>query len=307
MFTEAEYKLHWSSIIDMIDSYTKNELKDMVQYQFKNPGKGFRSLLAIHLCETFTIPSSKIYPLCAAIELIHNASLVHDDIEDNDEYRRGMLAAWKKFGISNAINLGDYLFTMAFEIVSQKSPLFVDMLSASIKTLVEGQIREINANSFELDGYLEIARKKSGALFTLPLLGAYKLKESTIDMQPLIAFGYNIGEIYQLRDDIIDMIGQKEGRPKYSDIREGRFSILNILTYANIEDKNNFRTMLGGNKDNLLKLYKKHSALEKAYDLHNEKVLELKNRKIYFEIKPVMDVFLTKLSLPLMNDDYYGH
>jgi geranylgeranyl pyrophosphate synthase len=127
-------------------------------------------------------------------------------------------------------------------------------------------------------------------------------------MKTLVSFGYNLGEIYQLRDDIIDMMGQKEGRPKYSDIKEGRFSILNIITYDDIEDKNSFSAMLlsGDNKDKLLELYKKHSILEKAYNLHNSKILELKSRKVYTEIKPVIDVFLEKLSLPLMNDKYYG-
>ena len=310
MFTETDYELHWPKIINIIDSYTKNEsaLKNIVQYQFKNPGKGFRSILSIHICEELGVSLYKIYPLCAAIELIHNASLVHDDIEDHDEYRRDDLAVWKKFGISNAINLGDYLFATAFEILSQKSPELIEILSLSIKSLVEGQIMEINSNSFKLEDYLEIARKKSGALLTLPILGAYRLKGNAIDMKTLISFGYNLGEIYQLRDDIIDMMGQKEGRPKYSDIKEGRFSILNIITYDDIEDKNSFSAMLlsGDNKDKLLELYKKNSTLEKAYNLYHKKILELKGRKIYSEIKPVIDAFLEKLSLPLMNDKYYG-
>jgi geranylgeranyl pyrophosphate synthase len=177
MFTETDYKLHWPKIIDIIDSYTKNELKEIVQYQFKNPGKGFRSMLSIHICEELGVLPSEIYPLCAAIELIHNASLVHDDIEDHDEYRRGALAVWKKFGISNAINLGDYLFATAFEILSQKSPELIEILSLSIKSLVEGQIMEINSHSFQLEDYLEIARKKSGHYLLYQYLGPIGLKE----------------------------------------------------------------------------------------------------------------------------------
>jgi len=306
MFTEIDYNFHFPKIIGIINTYTKNELQEIVQYQFKNPGKGFRSILSIHIAEALDIPPAKIYPLCAAIELIHNASLVHDDIEDNDEYRRGKLAVWKRFGLANAINFGDYLFATAFEILSQQSPELVEILSLSIKSLVNGQISEINADSLNLDKYLDIVRQKTGALFTLSILGPYQLK-GDIDKKSVASFGYNLGEIYQLRDDIIDMTGQKEGRPKYSDMKKGRFSVLNVITYERIENKADFSAMLlnGVNKDELLVLYKKHSTLEKAYELYNEKILELKNREIYYEIKPVMDVFLNKLSLPNMSQKHY--
>jgi len=307
MFTEIDYELHLPRVIDIIDSYTKNELKEIVQYQFKDPGKGFRSLLSIHICETLDISPSKIYPSCAAIELIHNASLIHDDIEDNDEYRRGNVAVWKRFGISNAINFGDYLFATAFEILSQKSPELVEISSLSVKELIKGQIMEINSNSLQLIDYLEIAKRKTGALFILSTFAPYRLKGNA-DMDTIISFGYNLGEIYQLRDDIIDAIGQKEGRPKYSDIKKGRFSILNIITYEDIEDKRDFsaRLLNGINQDELLELYKKNATLEKAYNLYHKKILELKSRSIYGDIKPVIDVFLERLSLPIMDEKYYG-
>jgi geranylgeranyl pyrophosphate synthase len=307
MFTQIEYEFHLPKVIDIIDLYTENELKEIVQYQFKNSGKGFRSLLSIHICETLGISPSKIYPLCSALELIHNASLVHDDIEDNDEYRRGDLAIWKKFGLSNAINFGDYLFATAFEILCQKSPELVEILSLSIKELVKGQIMEINSNSLQLIDYLEIAKRKTGALFILSIFAPYQLKGNA-DRDTIISFGYNLGEIYQLRDDIIDVIGQKEGRPQYSDIKEARFSILNIITYEDIADKEGFRAMLlnGVSKNELLELYKKNSTLEKAYNLYHKKIAELKNGSIYDDIKPVIDIFLEKLSLPMMNEKYYG-
>lgn len=191
-------------------------------------GKLLRPSLALFSCEALGGELEKALPLACALELIHNFSLVHDDIQDGDEFRRGRPTVWKVFGVGQAINSGDALLVLALD-----TPLSTDLpdetkvmaqkalLSATLR-MIEGQVLDLAAEGkpLSVEGYLEMARRKTGALLGCALeLGA--LAAGRPDLRELCgALGEELGLAFQIRDDILGIWGDpgKTGKPVGSDL-----------------------------------------------------------------------------------------
>jgi geranylgeranyl diphosphate synthase type I len=191
-------------------------------------GKLLRPSLVLFSCEALGGKPEKALPLACALELIHNFSLVHDDIQDGDEFRRGRPTAWKVFGLGQAINSGDALLVLALEtalsadlpdetkVLAQKA-----LLSATLR-MIEGQVLDLSAEGkpLSVEGYLEMARRKTGALLGCALeLGA--LAGGRPDLRELsLALGEELGLAFQIRDDILGIWGDpgKTGKPVGSDL-----------------------------------------------------------------------------------------
>jgi geranylgeranyl diphosphate synthase type I len=178
-------------------------------------GKLLRPSLVLFSCEALGGKPEKALPLACALELIHNFSLVHDDIQDGDEFRRGRPTAWKVFGLGQAINSGDALLVLALDtalsadlpdetkVLAQKA-----LLSATLR-MIEGQVLDLSAEGkpLSVEGYLEMARRKTGALLGCALeLGA--LAGGRPDLRELsLALGEELGLAFQIRDDILGIWG----------------------------------------------------------------------------------------------------
>jgi geranylgeranyl pyrophosphate synthase len=184
---------------------------------------------------------SPLQHLAAATELLHNASLVHDDLQDKDSHRRGRETVWRRFGPETAINLGDYFISSTYALLSRiQAPggtvaQLVSLFADSTCRVIGGQSAEMETTRKLAIGpadYRRIARGKSGVLMALPVVGALKIAEAghkTIEISRK-AMEW-LGLAYQIQDDLVDLFGLKDGRPAGVDLREGRIS-LPIIYYA---------------------------------------------------------------------------
>lgn len=218
---------------------------EMIRYQLESRGKRIRPALVFGIHRAFGGSDEAAIPFAAAVELIHNASLVHDDIQDEDEERRGRPSAWKRFSINQAINLGDILFALAFEVFDRSSfppEIKLEVVKLSIRTvceLVNGQVLELmyrRKGEITLDEYFTMVDGKTSSLFRLASRGARALRANGTDVwrEDLALLGSCLGNMFQLRDDIIDLFGMKEGRRAGSDILEGKVSVLTSLSLSRL-------------------------------------------------------------------------
>ncbi|MGB9757063.1 MAG: polyprenyl synthetase family protein [Candidatus Bipolaricaulaceae bacterium] len=191
-------------------------------------GKFLRPSLVLFACEAMGGEVEKALPLAVALELVHNFSLVHDDIQDRDEFRRGRPAAWKVFGEGQAINAGDALLVLALRIAlsaelpdSARLSAQETLLSATLR-MIEGQALDLAAEGKALgvEGYLSLARRKTGALLGCAfVLGAIAAGRPDL-REPSQTLGEELGLAFQIRDDILGIWGDpaKTGKPVGSDL-----------------------------------------------------------------------------------------
>ncbi len=210
-----------------------------------DPGKRVRPLICVWSCEATGGEWRNSLPAAAAIELVHNFSLIHDDIEDNSAERRGRATVWKNWGLAQGINAGDAMFVLA-HIELDKMSADVSLATymeihrafdAAIFELTQGQFLDLhfeNANRVSLDDYLNMVRGKTAAL--LAAASEIGARISTDDPQ-LVAlfkqFGGNLGIAFQIADDILGIWGDpaQTGKPVGADIlsRKKSFPILAAL------------------------------------------------------------------------------
>jgi geranylgeranyl diphosphate synthase type I len=190
----------------------------------RESGKLIRSTLCLLSCEAVGGDTSQAIPAAAAIELIHNFSLIHDDIEDASYERHHRPTVWKLWGESQAINAGDAMFGLAYlallkleqkGISDEKIAGSTEMLSLACLELCEGQYLDIeyeNRVDITVEAYLDMAGKKTAALLALATsLGAYLASEDGGLVGCFRLFGKELGIAYQVRDDILGIWGMEEG------------------------------------------------------------------------------------------------
>ena len=211
-------------------------------------------------------PGEALYP-AAAVELIHNYSLVHDDIMDMDELRRGRPTVHKVWGINMAILAGDLLFSKAFEAVArakvspEKKVRILEVLVQTSNELCEGQALDIEFETREevtVDEYLQMISGKTGALFDgSATIGAIIGTDNEEYIQALSKWGRNVGIAFQIWDDVLDLIADEEklGKPVGSDIRKGKKTLIvsHFFQHASEDDKAEFMRVFGkyaGNNNN---------------------------------------------------------
>ncbi|OAI38915.1 hypothetical protein AYO38_01870 [bacterium SCGC AG-212-C10] len=193
-------------------------------------GKRLRPHLALFAAEAFGAPFEDALPGAVAVELVHNFSLVHDEVQDHDAERHGRPTLWARVGTAQAINVGDYLFTLASRALSGASGdagrnlLALDVLNRAIERMVTGQWGDI---SFETradvttDDYLAMVAGKTGALLGAPLeIGAILAGASRDDARTLGRWGEQVGLAFQAQDDYLGIWGEPDltGKSNTNDI-----------------------------------------------------------------------------------------
>lgn len=170
----------------------------------------------------------EVVPLAAAIEMVHTATLVHDDINDHSLTRRGKITVHAKWGRTFALLTGDYLFTKVYEMMAPYGGDYnVIMADACIK-LVEGetlQAAAAKAGEMDRETYKTIISRKTASLFEAAArMGAMLAGGDEKSIEALAVYGYNLGLAFQIVDDILDIIGDPEemGKPVGSDLTQNR-------------------------------------------------------------------------------------
>ncbi|MHB1375901.1 MAG: polyprenyl synthetase family protein [Candidatus Humimicrobiaceae bacterium] len=239
-----------------------NENGDKIQL---SSGKYLRATLALLACDSVCDEFRIALPVAAAIELIHNFSLVHDDIQDNDEIRRHRPTVWKIWGKPQAINVGSAmqaLSTLAVlklsntKIPSGKLIEVLKILNESCIKMIEGQYLDIDfedRTDITVKNYLEMIERKTAALIQCSLqIGAILTLDSD-KIKPFKNFGKYMGISFQTRDDILGMWGndQKTGKPCGNDLKKKKKSlpVVYMLSYDDINLKREFLNIF--TKDNI--------------------------------------------------------
>jgi geranylgeranyl pyrophosphate synthase len=177
-----------------------------------------------------------IVDIATAIELIHTATLLHDDIIDGAETRRGKESAYKKFGLKSTLVAGDFLFIKAFEFAGKFDETVVQWTADACAQLTEGEMLQgfFNRNrAVTLDDYVEIVKRKTASLFqTGAKIGAYLAEASPALVEEMERYGLNMGIAFQMVDDILDVVGHSEllGKPTGMDLRDGNPALPIILS-----------------------------------------------------------------------------
>jgi len=224
-------------------------LYDAASHLIVHGGKRLRPYMVIKSCQILGgIPSQAMHA-ASAVEMVHNFSLVHDDIMDNDEMRHGVPTTHKKFGMPLAILAGDVLFSKAYQIISdakydtKKTSQLVSRLAKACVDICEGQWLDVSMGESKIipteNEYITMIEKKTAALFDVSCsMGAICATNSKKDIQNLSAFGKNLGIAFQITDDLIGIIGDSKitKKPVGNDLREGKKSLPILMAMKKSKD-----------------------------------------------------------------------
>ena len=229
----------------IVNKYLNSKLKgnpkklyDAAGHLIVNGGKRLRPYMVIRSCQILGGKSSTAMIAASAVEMVHNFTLVHDDIMDNDEMRHGVPTVHKKFGMPIAILAGDVLFSKAFQIISESklSPNanthLISRLAKACVDVCEGQLLDIKmADEKRIPTeaeYITMIGKKTAALFDVSCaMGAICATNKPKDISNLSDFGRNLGIAFQITDDLIGVMGDPKvtKKPVGNDLREGKKSL----------------------------------------------------------------------------------
>ena len=211
-------------------------LAQLLGYTLKNGGKRIRPALTLLAGKFYTYDPALLIPMAAAIELLHTATLVHDDIVDNSPLRRGKPTVSQTWGSNRALLLGDYLFAKAGSLAASTGNLrAVRLFSQTLMTISGGELRQTGVSSSMArarDYYFDWIGAKTACLFSASTESGAVLSQSPEDaIEALRDYGHNLGMAFQIVDDVLDFVGEEDelGKPVGSDLREGTMTLPSIL------------------------------------------------------------------------------
>ncbi len=226
-------------------------LYDAAGHLIVNGGKRLRPFMVIKSCQILGGKTSNAMPAASAVEMVHNFTLVHDDIMDNDEMRHGVPTVHKKFGMSVAILAGDVLFSKAYQIISNSklSPSATNQITSRLAKacveVCEGQIFDIKMAEEKRiptqSEYIKMIGKKTAALFDVSCaMGAICATNKPQDISNLSTFGKNLGIAFQITDDLIGVMGDPKitKKPVGNDLREGKKSLPILMAINSAKGEN---------------------------------------------------------------------
>ncbi|HEX6785127.1 MAG TPA: polyprenyl synthetase family protein [Sphingomicrobium sp.] len=207
-------------------------------------GKRMRPMLTLASAALLGYPGTRHHKLAAAVEFIHTATLLHDDVVDGSGMRRGKRTANLIWGNPATVLVGDFLFSRAFELMVEDGSLKVlRILSHASAVIAEGEVNQLTAQrqiDTDEDHYLEIISAKTAALFAAACRVSPVVAEASEDAEvALEAYGRNLGIAFQLSDDVIDYASDAAtmGKGVGDDFRDGKMTLPVILAYARGSEK----------------------------------------------------------------------
>jgi len=254
----------------VVNKYLNSKLKgnpkklyDAAGHLIVNGGKRLRPYMVIKSCQILKGKTPNAMPAASAVEMVHNFTLVHDDIMDNDEMRHGVPTVHKKFGVPIAILAGDVLFSKAFQVITDTklstsaTTQLVSRLAKACVDVCEGQLLDVKmAKERKIPSqaeYITMIGKKTAALFDVSCaMGAICATTKSSDISNLSSFGRNLGIAFQITDDLIGVMGDPKitKKPVGNDLREGKKSlpILMAIKLAKGNDKKIILKAFGNSK-----------------------------------------------------------
>lgn len=253
-----EYLNYFNENLDIVfkklQTINDNKILEACIYSVKNGGKRIRPVLCLSTAEMLGINKEEVINLAIAIELIHSYSLVHDDLPcmDNDDFRRGKLSTHKKYGEAYGVLCGDALLNLAFEIALDKNDISLDYVKAlkliadyaGFSGMIFGQTLDIEAEkstNISEENLYDIYLNKTAKLLTAPLLVA-SLINKKIYFETLKTIGNYLGYLFQIQDDILDEIGEKDviGKTAHKDKDQNKLTAVKLYGLEKSKEKVDF-------------------------------------------------------------------
>ncbi len=258
---------------------TVRPITEIGQYLQLSGGKRLRPALVLVSAKFCDYEGSAAIRLGAVMELIHTATLIHDDVIDEAETRRGRPSTNSRWGNHTSVLAGDWLYMQAFNTaLAERNFRILDVLIGLTQVMVEGELLQLNqlrrADLTE-DDYLDLAYRKTACLFSACLrVGALLGKKSEEFELKLASYGANLGLAFQVIDDLLDFTSSEQtlGKPIGSDLREGKITLplINLLSRCRAEEAGKIASILseGGfytvQFDEILDLMEQYGTLETA-------------------------------------------
>ncbi len=218
-------------------------LNEVIAYIKQRNGKMMRPMLVLLMAKVCKEVIDATYHAAISLELLHTASLVHDDVVDESEKRRGQKSVNALYDNKVSVLVGDYLLATSLKEAALTGSLqIVELVSKLGQALSEGeivQLSNISASDFSEDVYFEVIRKKTAALFaSCAEAGALSVSSSDEMAEKAYLFGEMIGIAFQIKDDIFDYFTSDIGKPTGNDMREGKLTLpaLYVLNRYGDED-----------------------------------------------------------------------
>jgi len=235
----------------IVNEHVHGPLRTMVLEHLKTGGKFIRAQIALRAAMALDLDPRDSVNVAAACELLHNATLVHDDLQDGDTVRRGRPTVWVKHGMAQAVNVGDVLLMLA-TLALENSPINPNIRWHLAAAMTRRAAETASGQALELvllergwmgrDTYLRAARGKTGPFFALPIAAAVLCAGHPPEHARLLGDAtLALGGLYQVCDDILDLYGNKGRGAVGNDIREGKVS---ALTVAHLEARPEDEPML---------------------------------------------------------------
>ena len=288
------------------DSLTTSDglLSQALDHIKSRSGKRMRPILMLLIAKNFGIVNDATLNAAVGLELLHTASLVHDDVVDESNERRGQASVNATYNNKVAVLVGDYILSTALLKVSfTHSEIIVQHLAELGRTLSNGEILQlsnIQRNMISEEVYYSVINQKTAALFEACAgIGALSVNASEDRVEAAKKFGHNLGMIFQIRDDIFDYFSDETiGKPTGNDMHEGKITLPAIyaLTSTNNEAMRDVALKVKNNSatpdeiENLVNFTKENGGIEYA----EKKMLELKEEAMQFIVDYVSDDSIRK-------------
>jgi octaprenyl-diphosphate synthase len=248
--TTAPWDFGISKELEMVDARLREMVKSQEQtltqasmHVIDAGGKRLRPTVTVLAYKSFGGEDSKeIVEIAAGFELIHSATLIHDDINDGGSTRRGRVTVYKKYGLHDAIVTGDFLFAKAFQIGGVFDKVVVETTADACASLAEGEIlqnRYRHKQDLTIDTYLKVMERKTAQPIRAgAMVGAYLAGATSDEVESMGRYGLNLGIAFQIVDDILDFTGdeKKTGKAAGNDLREGNLTLPSLLAIKNSEE-----------------------------------------------------------------------
>ena len=235
--------------LELVDHFIRRELhagppavREIGDYVFGGGGKRLRPALLLVVSRMLGYQGDSDVRYGAVIEMIHTATLIHDDIIDHAQVRRGRPTANNRWGNQLTVLLGDWLYARSIDLALEADDVAVmKVLSKATVGMIEGEIlgqATCHRADVTREQYLEIVGHKTGELFAAACsIPALFMPEYAPYRAPLATYGYNLGVCFQIVDDVLDIRGseQRLGKPVFSDLREGKITLPFILAWPHLD------------------------------------------------------------------------
>jgi octaprenyl-diphosphate synthase len=252
-------------------------IPEVANHLISSGGKRLRPMLVLASAGLCNYRGEGHIKLAAAVEFMHTATLLHDDVVDQSDMRRGKLAARMLWGNEASVLVGDFLLGQAFRMMVEVGSLAcLDVLSVAATVIAEGEVMQLSAakdTETTEDAYLAVIRAKTAELFAAAAeVGPTVAKSSKAEIEACRAYGMNLGIAFQLIDDALDYGGQsaKLGKNTGDDFREGKITLPVVLSFrrGSAKERAFWKRVLEqgeiaeGDLETALSIMKKHRALE---------------------------------------------